>query len=77
MTINYLISLDPKSITFSNCVTYVRRRMGGVSLVTQELLAPWTLKDSMVCTFAISMVLQAKIMISKEILIEQNISPSS
>lgn len=59
-TINYLLSLDSKSISFTNCVTYVRRRMGGMSLVTKELLAPWHLEKSKVFSFCLTLTLLVK-----------------
>lgn len=40
--LNYMLSIDPKSQTFATVMTYVRRRMGGVSLVTKELVQKWT-----------------------------------
>lgn len=55
-TVNYLASLDEKSVSFTNAAAYVRRRMGGMSLATQELLAPWDLPSRQVVTFCLTCV---------------------
>uniref|UniRef100_A0A1B6DRE7 Alphavirus-like MT domain-containing protein n=1 Tax=Clastoptera arizonana TaxID=38151 RepID=A0A1B6DRE7_9HEMI len=53
-TVNYMLSLDVKSQSFTNCMAYVRRRMGGMSLVTKELLAPWDLPKNLVLPFSLA-----------------------
>lgn len=59
-TYNYALSLDPKSLNFQNLVAYIRRRMGGMSLITKELVEPWWLKKCQVETFALTILIEAK-----------------
>lgn len=59
-TYNYALSLDPKSLNFQNLVAYMRRRMGGMSLITKELVEPWWLKECQVETFALTILIEAK-----------------
>lgn len=73
----YLLSLDPKSLSLQNCLTYVRRRMGGMSLVTKELLAPWDLPKRLVYKFAITVTLQAMLLHEKTELIRSNLGVGS
>lgn len=47
---NYLASIDSKSRSLVTAMTYVRRRMGGVSLDNQELVAPWHLEKTAALT---------------------------
>lgn len=54
-TVNYLASLDEKSVNFLNAAAYVRR-MGGMSLATQELFASWDLPSRQVVTFYLTCV---------------------
>lgn len=61
-TVNYLASLDEKSLNFVNAAAYVRRRMGGMSLATQELLAPWDLPSRHVISFCITCVAYVKML---------------
>jgi len=64
-TLNYMLSLDPKSLTLQNCMTYVRRRMGGMSLVSKELVSPWDLPKADAYKFAIAVTMQAMLMHEK------------
>lgn len=43
--VNYAASLDEKSSTIQNLIVYIRRRMGGASLVSKELIPAWSLLD--------------------------------
>nr|QWC36506.1 polyprotein [Bemisia tabaci beny-like virus 6] len=72
-TLNYLIALDPKSLTLTNAITYVRRKKGGVSLVNKELVAPWHLQSKDVHKFALAVLLRAKTLHEKSTLIMSNI----
>lgn len=58
---NYALSLDPKLLTFPNIVSYIRRRMGGLSLITKELVEPWYLPKREVETVAITILIDVKI----------------
>lgn len=51
--VNYLSSLDAKSVSLQNCINFVRRRMGGVSLSNNETLAPWDLPKGDVYKFCL------------------------
>lgn len=75
--LNYLISIDPKSINLSTILTYVRRRMGGVSLINKELLAPWELPLRHVYKFCIIILLQALVISGEAETIKQNIGVGS
>lgn len=52
--LNYMLSIDEKSLTLTNAMSYVRRRMGGMSLVTKELVAPWDLPKRDMLAFCIA-----------------------
>lgn len=52
--VNYLAALDPKSVSLTNCLSYIRRRSSGVSLVNAELVAPWDLPSDQVLSLAIA-----------------------
>lgn len=45
-----------------NATAYVRRRMGGMSLATQELLAPWDLPSRQVVTFSLTCVAYERVL---------------
>lgn len=62
---NYLLSLDVKSLTLQNAIMYVRRRMGGMSLVSRELVAPWDLNRTDAYRFSIAVFMQASLMNEK------------
>lgn len=62
---NFLVSIDVKSLTLQNCILYTRRLMGGMSLSSKELVAPWDLPQTDAYRFAISTYLQAYIMQQK------------
>lgn len=63
--IEYLLSLDPKSLTLPNCVAFIRRRKGGTSLINKELTKPWHLQANVVFKFAQVCVLKAKLMVGE------------
>jgi hypothetical protein len=59
-TLNYCLSIDPRALTLQNTMTFIRRRAGGVSLISKELLAPWHLNSRDFHSFALSVFIQAK-----------------
>lgn len=61
-TVNYLASLDEKSVSFLNAAAYVRRRMGGMSLATQELLAPWDLPSRQMVSICLTCVAYVRVL---------------
>lgn len=63
--LNYMCALDNKSMHVLNCVSYVRRRMGGLSLVTKELLSAWDLPTSQVGKFCTAVTAQARILTNR------------
>nr|UUG74030.1 MAG: hypothetical protein [Hubei Beny-like virus 1] len=71
--LNYLIALDPKSLTLTNAITYVRRKRGGVSLVNKELVAAWHLQSKDVHKFCLAVLLKAKTLHEKSNMIMDNI----
>uniref|UniRef100_A0AAU7PEV3 RNA-dependent RNA polymerase n=1 Tax=Rhizoctonia solani beny-like virus 2 TaxID=2818417 RepID=A0AAU7PEV3_9VIRU len=58
--VNFALSLDPKSLTFANIVSQVRRVAGGVSLVNKELTCPWELPKHRYADFALAVVIYAR-----------------
>ena len=50
----YMSALDIKSVSLVNCLTYIRRRVGGMSLVSKELVAPWDLPRTHVTPLAVA-----------------------
>lgn len=50
----YTMGLAEASQTLVNVMSYVRRRMGGMSLVTKELMAPWDLPKRDVHAFCLA-----------------------
>lgn len=60
-TLNYCLSIDPRSLTLQNTMTFVRRRAGGISLISKELLAPWNLRSRDFHSFALTVYLTAKL----------------
>lgn len=59
--VNYLLSLDQKSLTYQNTVAYIRRRMGGMSLISKELIEPWYLPKRLVGEAAMTILLEVKL----------------
>lgn len=57
---NYCLAIDDKSLTFANTLNFIRRRAGGVSLVSKELLAPWHLSSRDFSTAAFTIYVYAK-----------------
>lgn len=76
-TFNYLMSLDPKSLSFQNTVAYVRRRMGGMSLITKELIAPWFLPKRKVEAFCTTVLIQAKLHLEERTKLQDNLGVGS
>jgi len=58
--VNWTLSLDPKSVTFANIVSQVRRIAGGVSLVNKELTKAWELPKSRYADFSLAVLIYAK-----------------
>lgn len=58
--LHYVQTLDDKSVTYLNVMAYVRRRMGGMSLATKEIVAPWELAQADVEAFCLAVVAYAK-----------------
>lgn len=50
----YTMGLTEASQSLVNVMIYVRRRMGGMSLVTKELMAPWDLSKRDVHAFCLA-----------------------
>lgn len=50
--VNYGASLDEKSTTIQNLIVYTRRRCGGASLVSKELIPAWSLHDDQIIAAA-------------------------
>jgi hypothetical protein len=63
--LNYCLSIDPKSLTLHNTMTFVRRRAGGVSLISKELLAPWHIKTRDFHAFSLAVYLVAKMTVDR------------
>lgn len=57
----YMSALDIKSVTLVNCLTYIRRRVGGMSLVSKELVAPWDLPRTHITPLAVAVTTYALI----------------
>jgi len=74
--LNYLLALDSKSVTLENAMTFVRRRMGGMSLVTKELVAPWNLPKNRVYKFCLTVYMQVRLIRDKEAGVEANFNPT-
>jgi hypothetical protein len=70
-TLNYALAIDPKSLSMANVLTFCRRRSGGVSLVTKELLGAWHMSARDMPAFAYSVALYAKITARNAAAIEQ------
>jgi len=64
--LNYTLSLAEKSLVLQNVCVFIRRRMGGASLITQELLAPWHLPKRHLYKMAVVVFLQAKLIMETE-----------
>lgn len=62
-TLNYCLAIDPKSCSFQNTLTFVRRQAGGVCLATKELMAPWALQSKDYYRFALTVWLHARLTI--------------
>jgi len=73
----WLASLAKDSRKIETVMTYVRRRKSGVSLQTKELVSPWHLQDSKVQAFCLTIWLQAELMSSKTVLIQENLGVTS
>lgn len=58
--LNYLLSLDPKSMTVSTALMSIRRRAGGISLTNQEIMPPWELPKSRFFSLAMTTWVFAK-----------------
>lgn len=76
-TLNYVISLDKKSQTFPTIMTYVRRRMAGVSLVTKELVERWHLSKSKVHSYCILILVYSRLVMSQTETVLDNIDIGS
>lgn len=74
---NYTLSLDPKSVTFPNIFAYIRRRMGGMSLVTRELVEPWSLPRRHVQDLALVVLLEYKLRFEQREAVVKNIKIGS
>jgi len=74
---NYVISLDKKSVSFQNIVAYIRRRMGGMSLITRELVEPWFLEKRRVQDLALTVLLEVKVRTEDRELAIENINVGS
>lgn len=76
-TLNYLLSLDPRSLTHQNTIAYIRRRMGGMSLITKELVEPWQLPRRLVAPAALVIYFYAKTLTEQTNLVKENIDIGS
>ncbi|UHK03121.1 MAG: RNA-dependent RNA polymerase [Sanya benyvirus 1] len=76
-TYNYCLALDPKSLTFPNVIQYIRRRMGGMSLITKELVEPWYLQKVDVEKLALNILIYVKLRHGEMENIMQNIDVGS
>lgn len=74
---NYTMSLDEKSVTYQNIIAYIRRRMGGVSLITKELIEPWYLSPRRVPDLALIVLLEYKLRSDQRKTIIENININS
>lgn len=63
--INFLLAIDRKSMSVETAMTYMRRRGGGASLLTQEVLAPWDLENVDYYRTALNAYVYASIIRSK------------
>jgi hypothetical protein len=59
-TLNYCLSIDKKSLTLENTMLFIRRRSGGVSLMSKEFIPAWHLSPYYYQTFALTVYLYAK-----------------
>jgi len=62
-TLNYCLSIDRRSLSLANTMTFVRRRAGGVSLISKELLAPWNLQSRDFYSFSLAVYIQARLVV--------------
>jgi hypothetical protein len=74
---NYYMSLDPKSRSLDNLILAIRRRLGGMALVSRELVAPWDLPKRLVYPFALTVQVYCEVMGTKTNLIRENLHPTS
>lgn len=65
---NYLLSLD------TNTIVYIRRRRGGMSLITQELVEPWNLPKTKVAAAALTIFVYARLLTDQRITVIKNIN---
>jgi len=56
--VNFAAGLAAKSVDYHTMVLYVRRMLGGVSLVNKELTEPWQVKPKDVTTLALAVTVQ-------------------
>lgn len=54
---NWAASLQAKALTHDVIVMYIRRMIGGVSLVNKELVSPWTLKPADASKLALAVLI--------------------
>ncbi|UHR49697.1 MAG: RNA-dependent RNA polymerase [Guiyang benyvirus 2] len=76
-TVNYLMSLDPKSMSYQNTIAYIRRRMGGMSLITKELIEPWQLPRRLVGAASLAIYFYVKTLMGQIDLVKENIAIGS
>lgn len=57
--LNYALALDEKSLTLQNVLSYIRRRIGGISTIAKEFVAPMQLKKTDVAKMALCVFLYA------------------
>lgn len=55
--VNWASSLDEKSLNYHTVLLYIRRMLGGVSLVNKELTEPWSVKPRDAPKLALAVVL--------------------
>nr|UNY47209.1 MAG: ORF1 [Benyviridae sp.] len=75
--LNYVLSVDPKSQTFQTILTYIRRRMGGVSLVTKELVQKWSLPKHRVHGFCLLILVYVKVLMDQTARVVENLKADS
>ncbi|CAG8631409.1 8153_t:CDS:2, partial [Racocetra persica] len=74
-TLNYELSIDAKALSLQNVMTFVRRRAGGVSLISRELLALRHLRSRDFHSFALTVYLQAKLVNEHSLSVDNNFGP--
>lgn len=74
---DFVMGLDPKSLTVQNAVTQIKRKMGGIYIATKDLTDKWELPMQYVYPLAVAVIMNAKLMTEKMDLVMERSNPTS